>query len=66
MIAYMLSNNKLNKTVIEILIRGRKLNISPAFVTQCYFAVLKDFRLNPRHLFIFENSKQMRTLTNCV
>ena len=33
MIADMLSNNKLNPTVTELFVRGRKLNISFFFVT---------------------------------
>ena len=33
MIAGMLSNKKLNKIVTELFIRGRKLNISLAFIT---------------------------------
>ena len=33
-------------------IRGRKLNISIAFITQSYFKVPKDVRLNSTHLFI--------------
>ena len=33
MIADMLSNNKLNPVVIELFIRGRKLNISLVFIT---------------------------------
>ena len=33
-------------------IRGRKLNISMAFITQSYFKVPKDVRLNSTHLFI--------------
>ena len=43
MIADMLSNKKLNSIVNELFIRGRKLNISPAFITQCYFAVPKKY-----------------------
>ena len=39
MIADMLSNKKLNLIVIELFIRGRKLNISFVFITQSYFAV---------------------------
>ena len=34
MIADMISNNKLNPIVTELFIRGRKLNISIAFITQ--------------------------------
>ena len=33
-------------------IRGRKLNISLAFITQSYFKVPKDVRLNTTHFFI--------------
>ena len=41
MIADMLSNKKLKLIVKIIFIRGRKLNISPVFITQSYFAVTK-------------------------
>ena len=37
MIAGMISNKKLNQLVRELFIRGRKLNTSTVFVTQCYF-----------------------------
>ena len=39
-----------NKT--KLFIRGRKLNISYAFITQSYFKILKDVRLNSIHSFI--------------
>ena len=48
MIADMINNNKLNPIVIELFIRGRKLNISIVFITQSYFKVPKDVRL---HIF---------------
>ena len=41
MIADMLGNKKPNPIVTELFIRGRKLNISLAFITQSYFAVPK-------------------------
>ena len=41
LLADMLSNKKLNPIVTELLIRGRKLNISLVFITQSYFAVPK-------------------------
>ena len=41
MTADMLSNKKLNLIVTELFIRGRKPNMSLAFMTQCYFAVQK-------------------------
>ena len=51
MIADMINNKKLNSTVTELFIRGRKLNISLVFVTQSYFKVPKDVRLNTTHFF---------------
>ena len=35
-------------------IRGRKLNISIVFITQSYFKVPKDLRLNSSHFFIMK------------
>ena len=43
MIADMLSNKKRNAMVTELLIRGRKLNISLIFMTQSYFALSKKY-----------------------
>ena len=39
MIADIINNTKLNSTVIELFIRGRKLNVSLVFITQSYFKV---------------------------
>ena len=52
MIAGMIQNKKLNSIVTELFIRGRKLNISLVFLTQLYFKVSKDIRLNTTHFFI--------------
>ena len=52
MIADMIQNKKLNSIVTELFIRGRKLNISLVFVTQSYFKVPKDVRLNTTYFFI--------------
>ena len=46
MIADMINNKKLNSVVTELFIRDRKLNISLVFITQSYFKVPKDVRLN--------------------
>ena len=54
MIADMLSNKKLNPIVTESFIRGRNLNISLAFVTQSYFGVPKNIRINSTHFFIMK------------
>ena len=52
MIADMIHNKKLNSIVTKLFIRSRKLNISIAFITQSYFKVPKDVRLNTSHFFI--------------
>ena len=52
MIADMIHNKKLGSIVTELFIRGRKLNISLVFITQSYFKVPKDVRLNTSHFFI--------------
>ena len=44
MIADMINNNNLDSIVTELLISGRKLNISIVFITQSYFKVSKDVR----------------------
>ena len=54
MIAHMVNNKKLNSIVTELFIRGRKLNISLVFITQSYFKVPKDVRLNSTHFFIMK------------
>ena len=48
----MIHNKKLNSVVTELFIRGRKLNNSLVFITQSYFKVPKDVRLNTSHFFI--------------
>ena len=55
-IADMLSNKKLNAIVAELFIRGRKLNLS--LITQSYFAVPKNIRLNSTHCFIMKIPKK--------
>ena len=56
MIADMINNKKLYSIVTELFIRGRKLNISLAFITHSYFKVPKDVRLNST-LYHYENSE---------
>ena len=53
-IADMIHNKKLNSIVTELFIRGRKLNISLLFITQSYFKVPKDVRLNTTHFLIMK------------
>ena len=54
MIADKFNSNKLNPIVTDLFIRGRKLNISIVFITQSYFKVPKDVRLNSTHFFIMK------------
>ena len=54
MIADVINNKKLNPVVTELFIKGRKLNISIVFITQSYFKVPKDVRLNSTHFFIMK------------
>ena len=58
MIADMINNKKLNSTVTELFIKRRKLNISLVFITQSYFKVPKDVRLNTTHFFIAKISNK--------
>ena len=57
MIADMINSRTLSSIVTKFFIRGRKLNISLIFITQSYFKVSKDFRLNTTHFFYHKNSK---------
>ena len=64
MIADMINNKELNPVVIELFIRGRKLNISIVFITQSYFKVPKDVRLNSTHFFIMRipNKRELQQI----
>ena len=52
MIADAISNKILNQIVTELFIRGRQQNISTVFITQSFFAVPKDVRLNCTHFLV--------------
>ena len=54
MIAGMLTNKKVNPIVTGLLIWGRKLNIFLVFITQSYYAVSKNIRLNSAYYFIMK------------
>ena len=64
MIADMINNKKLNPIVTELFIRGRKLNFSIVFITQSYFKVPKDVRLNSTHFFIVKilNKRELQQI----
>ena len=63
-IADMIDNKELNPVVTELFIRGRKLNISIVFITQSYFKVPKDVRLNSTHFFIMKipNKRELQQI----
>ena len=54
MIADMINNKKLNLVVTGLFIRGSNLNISIIFITQSYFKVPNDVRINSTHFFIMK------------
>ena len=56
----MINNKKLNPIVTELFIRGRKLNISTVFITQPYFRVAGDVRLNSTHFFFTKNPNERK------
>ena len=64
MIADMINNEKLNSIVTELVIRGRKLNFSLVFITQSYFKVPKDVKLNTTHFFIikYPNKRELQQI----
>ena len=63
-IAYMINNKNLNSIVTELFIRGIKLNISLVFITQSYFKVPKQVRLNSAHFFIMKipNKRELQQI----
>ena len=54
MIADIMTNKKFQAIIKELFIRCRKLNISLVFITQSYFSVPKDVRLNSKHYLIMK------------
>ena len=64
MITDMINNKKLNPVLTELFIRGRKINISIVFITESYFKVPKDFRLNSTHFCIMKilNNRELQQI----
>ena len=64
MIADMINNKKRNSVVTELFRRGRKLKISLVSITQSYFKVPKDVRLNTTHFFIMKipNKRELQQI----
>ena len=64
MIADIMAKKKFQTVVKELFIRCRKLNISLVFITQPYFSVPKDVRLNSTHYLIMKinNRKALQNI----
>ena len=63
----LLIKKKLNPKVTELFIRGRKLDIFLVFITQSYFPVLKNIRLNSTHYFVMKTTnKRVLQQINCI
>ena len=64
MIADIMTNKKFQSIIKELFIRCRKLNIGLVFITQSYFSVPKDVRLNSTHYFIMKinNKKELQNI----
>ena len=63
MIADIMKNKKFKAIIKELFIRCIKLNISLVFITQSYFPVPKDVRLNSTHYLIMKTNNK-RELQN--
>ena len=64
MIADIMTNKKFQSIIKELFIRCRKVNISLVFITQSYFSVPKDVRLNSMHHLIMKinNKRELQTI----
>ena len=64
MISHVMSDKKAEQILKDLFIRCRKLNISLCFLTQSYFSVPKDVRLNCTHyiLFKFNNKRELQNV----
>ena len=59
MIADIMTNKKFQAIIKELFITCRKVSISLVFITQSYFSVPKDVRLNSTHYLIMKiNSRK--------
>ena len=63
-IADIVTNKKFPAVIKELFIRCRKLNISLIFITQSYFSVPKDVRLNSTYCLIIKvnNRKKLQNI----
>ena len=64
MIVDIMSNKKFQAIIKELLIRRRRLNTSLVFITQSYFSVPKNVRLNSTHYFIMKINNKRKITKN--
>ena len=64
MIADIKTNKKFQSIIKELFIRCRKQNVSLVFITQSYFSVPKDVRLNSTHYLIMKinNRRELQNI----
>ena len=64
MIADIMTNKKFQSIIKELFIRCRKVNTSLVFITQSYFSVPKDVRLNSTHYLIMKinNKRELQNI----
>ena len=63
MIADIMTNKKFQAIIKELFIRCGKLNVLLLFITQSYFPVPKDVRLNATHLIMkTSNKKELKNI----
>ena len=64
MIADIMTNKRFQAIIKDLFIRCRKSNISLIFITQCYFSVPKDVRLNSTHYLIMKINNRITKYCN--
>ena len=66
MIVDIMTNRRFQAIIKESFIRCRKSYISPLFITQSYFSVPKDVRLNSTHYLIMKinNRRELQNIAN--
>ena len=64
MIADIMKNKKFQSIIKDLFIRCRNPNISIVFISQSYFSVPKDIRLNSTHLWIMKinNKRELQNI----
>ena len=64
MMTDIMTNKKFQSIIKKLFIRCRKLNISLVFITQSYFSVPKEVRLNSAHYLIMKihNKRELQNI----